>query len=242
MALKNNYEDELKPLRDGYYYRVEGRETTQLLAVADLEEQQDVENIRQLLPETVGVVYSDPPWDPGNRKYWRTHADKDHDGDYDDFLDAWCGLVGDCITDRGTRHVCTEQSFDNDDARQMFLDAVDRTETWTLPLSDQFKVFYGSPGSRSKQNPNLLMHFSDSELQTDPTGLDGEPMTIRACAGLDAPAGTWVFDPCIGKGMTSRMALYYQWNCVGTELNSKRLGKTITWLERKGFDVTEEQL
>jgi hypothetical protein len=51
-----------------------------------------------------------------------------------------------------------------------------------------------------------------------------------------------VFDPCIGKGMTSRMALYYQWDCIGTEINPKRLGKTITWLERKNFEVSERQL
>jgi len=116
------------------------------------------------------------------------------------------------------------------------------TDSWELPLQDQFKVFYGSPGSRSRQNPNMLLHFSETPLKTDPSGLDGEPMTIRACAGIEVAPGASVFDPCIGKGMTSRMALYYQWDCIGTEINPKRLGKTITWLERHDFDITECQL
>jgi len=240
VALKNNYED-LKTLEDGYYYRCEGENTVQLLACADLEESEDVEKIRQLLPDKVEIVYSDPPWNPGNRKYWRTHADAGHDGSYESFLDVWCGLVGECITQRGTEHVFTEQSFDDED-RQLFLDAVERVEEWTLPLSDQFKVFYGSPGSRSRQRPNMLLHFSDTELNTDPSGLDGEPMTIRACAGVNFAEGSTVFDPCIGKGMTSRMALYFQWDCVGTEINPDRLGKTITWLERHDFEVEEQEL
>lgn len=241
MALKNNYDGELNSIDDGYYYVCEGEQTTQTMAVADLEDPDHVDRIRDLLPSIVELVYSDPPWDSGNRKYWRTKADTDHDGSYDAFLDAWCGLVGECIRDRGTEHVFTEQSF-NDEPRQQFFDAIDRAEDWTLPLDDQFKVFYGSPGSRSRQNPNMLLHFSETELQTDPTGLDGEPMTIRACAGADAGPGSTVFDLCMGKGMTSRMALYYQWDCVGTEINPKRLGKTITWLERKNFDVTECRL
>lgn len=241
MALKNNYEGDLQSIDDGYYYQCEGAQTTQLMAVADLEEQLHVDRVRDLLPAIVELVYSDPPWNPGNRKYWRTKADADHDGSYGSFLDTWCELVGECIQGRETRHVFTEQSYD-DDHRSSFLNTVEWTDAWTLPLQDQFKVFYGSPGSRSRQNPNMLLHFSETPLATDPSGLDGEPMTIRACAGIDADPGATVFDPCIGKGMTSRMALYYQWDCVGTEINPKRLGKTITWLERHDFDIEERQL
>ncbi|WP_330633686.1 hypothetical protein [Halocatena halophila] len=241
MALKNNYEGELESIEDGYYYVCEGNQTTQTMAVADLERPAQAEQVRQLLPDVVEIVYSDPPWDPGNRKYWRTHADAEHDGDYDRFLDAWCGIIGECIEERGTRFVCSEQSND-DDNRQLMLDAVERTSTWTLPLKGEYTVYYGSPGSRSRQRPNKLLYFGEEELATDPSGLDGEPMTIRACAGLDVEPGSTVFDPCMGKGMTSRMALYYQWDCFGTEINPKRLGKTLTWLERKDFEVTEHQL
>jgi len=240
MALKNNYEN-LKTLEDDWYYRCEGNNTVQLMACADLERPGHVDKIRTLLPDAVPLVYSDPPWNPGNRKYWRTKADEDHEGDYDSFLDVWCGLVGECIDQRGTKHIFTEQSF-GDEYRQLFLDAVERCESWTLPLSDQFKVFYGSPGSRSRQRPNMLLHFAETPLTTDPSGLDGEPMTIRACAGVDVSEGSYVFDPCIGKGMTSRMALYNQWNCVGTEINAKRLGKAITWLERHDFDIEARKL
>lgn len=241
MALKNNYEGDLRDIGDGYYYVCERDHTEQLMAVADLEVESHVDRIRQLLPGTIELVYSDPPWNPGNRKYWRTKAEADHDGSYGWFLDIWCGLVGECIQEHGTRHVFTEQSYD-DDHRSSFLNTVRMTESWDLPLQDRFTVFYGSPGSRSRQNPNMLLHFADTPLQTDPSGLDGEPMTIRACAGVDVGPEATVFDPCIGKGMTSRMALYYQWDCIGTEINPKRLGKTITWLERHDFEVEERQL
>jgi len=241
MSLKNNYEGELQTIADGYYYVCERDCTTQIMAVADLEEENHVEKVRELLPDQIEVVYSDPPWNPGNRKYWRTHADAEHDGTYGEFLSSWCGIVGECIQNRGTQHVFTEQSFDDED-RMSFTNTVRMTESWALPLQNKYKVFYGSPGSRSRQNPNMLLHFGNTELTTDPTGLDGEPMTIRACAGIDVPPGATVFDPCIGKGMTSRMAMYYQWDCIGTEINPDRLGKTITWLERHDFDVTEQQL
>jgi hypothetical protein len=69
----------------------------------------------------------------------------------------------------------------------------------------------------------------------------GEPMTIRVCAGLQLPPGSVVVDPCMGKGMTSRMAHYFDWDCVGVEINPKRLAKTIEWLGRQGYDVEEEK-
>jgi hypothetical protein len=40
MALKNNYEGELNSLLDGYYYECHGPQTTQTMAVADLEDPQ----------------------------------------------------------------------------------------------------------------------------------------------------------------------------------------------------------
>jgi hypothetical protein len=238
MALKNNYEGKLKKIENGYYYKCVGKETIQIMAVADLEVKEHINRIKNLLPERIELIYSDPPWNPGNRKYWRTHANKDHDGSYNDFLTKWTDLVNYCIENKETSHVFTEQSY-NDEHREMFLEHADK---WALPLRDKYKVFYGSPGSRSRQNPNMLLHFSKIPLRTNPTGLDGEVMTIRACAGTNIDSGATVLDPCMGKGMTSRMALYFQWNCIGTELNSKRLGKAITWLERHNFEVSEEEL
>jgi hypothetical protein len=52
---------------------------------------------------------------------------------------------------------------------------------------------------------------------------------------LDWPDGATVADPCIGKGMTSRLAHEFGLHCVGTELAEKRLAYTTAWLEKKGY-------
>jgi hypothetical protein len=52
-----------------------------------------------------------------------------------------------------------------------------------------------------------------------------------------ANAGEVVFDPCIGLGMTARMAHYFNMICYGNELNPIRLRRTLLWLSKKGYEV-----
>jgi hypothetical protein len=202
---------------------------------ADLEDSATLPRFIDLIPSAVGFVYSDPPWNPGNATYWRTQAGKDRCESYGQFLDEWVAVVVECI-DRGATDVFCEQSF-NEKHRGMFLSAVKRSPAWRLRLLEEWTVFYGSPGSASVRRPNTLLHFGSNEIHTDPDGMAGEPMTIRVCAGIDKAPGAWVVDPCMGKGMTSRMAHYFGWNALGVELNPKRLAYTVKWLERQGYEV-----
>jgi hypothetical protein len=146
-------------------------------------------------------------------------------GSYTDLLDAWCRAVVAC----STLHICCEQSV-NDAHRQLLLDAVARCPHWTLPLREQWVVQYGSP-----LRPNVLLHFGHVRLATDPTGLHGEAMTRRGFEGLDLAPGGTVADPCLGMGMTSRMAHRFGQHCFGTELNAARLDRTIGWLLKQGY-------
>ena len=178
----------------------------------------------------VRIIYSDPPWNPGNEKWWRRHAGVEPPPDYAGLLDAWCTDV----THHTIEHVFCEQSV-NPRHRQLFLDAVTRCPSWRLPLLEEWTVYYGSPGSRSCTRPNTLLHFGQRRLRTDPSGLSGEAMTSCVFEGLIYPTGTIVGDPCMGKGMTSRLAHAAGWCCVGTELNERRLDYAVRWLTRQGY-------
>lgn len=186
--------------------------------------------LRSMAADPVPLVYSDPPWNPGNEKWWRRHAGAEPPADYNHFLDAWCRTVAAFAP----LHVFSEQSA-NDRHRGMFLDAVGRCPGWTLPLLEQWTVYYGSPGSASCRRPNVLLHFGTDPLRTDPSGMAGVPMTRRVFEGISLDAPVTVADPCMGKGMTSRLAHDRVWNVVGTELNARRLDYTIRWLLKAGY-------
>lgn len=179
----------------------------------------------------VRVVYSDPPWNPGNEKYWRRHAGAAPPVAYAALLDAWCATATAWPT---VEHILCEQSA-SATHRQLFHDAVARCAAWSLPLREEWVVYYGSPGSRSCVRPNVLLHFGHQALRTDPTGLRGEPMTYRVFEGLALARRAVVADPCLGKGMTSRMAHQFGLNCLGIELNSARLAYAERWLARQGY-------
>jgi hypothetical protein len=177
------------------------------------------------------IVYSDPPWNPGNEKYWRTHAGANPGPGYDRFLAAWCDVVTRCI-DAGTTDVFCEQSS-NQHHRQLLLRAVDAAG-WPISLRGQWTVCYGHP-----KRPNTLLHFGRQPLATNPSGLSGEAMTACALSGVAAPAGSLIVDPCMGKGMTSRMAVRFGWNFVGVELNQRRMDIAVAWLARHGYAIQE---
>lgn len=220
------------------FYQCVRKDRVQLFLCADLEADDTRGRLESLLPQRCDFVYSDPPWNPGNATYWRTHAGKDPCRDYHRFLDSWVRAVTSCIA-RGATDVFTEQSSKTVH-QNMTHDAISRAgDTWPLPLVEQWEVFYGSPGSASVRYPNALLHYGHERIATDPSGMASEPMTIRVCAGLDFRPGSWVIDPCMGKGMTSRMAVYFDWNCVGVEINQARLDKTLAWLARQGYKISE---
>ena len=207
---------------------------TQTLFQGDLLDAETRDTYRVILPSKVRVVYSDPPWNPGNGTYWRTHAGLAPRATYDAFLDAWVDVVTECI-DRGARDVLVEQSA-NVAHQDMLRAAIRRQPRWTLPERATYPVLYGS---KAKPLPNALLHYGQADLTEDPSGLRWEPMTRRALSGLDLRPGEVIVDPCTGKGMTSRMAHALGLHFVGSELNPARLDVTLGWLRRKGYDIRE---
>jgi hypothetical protein len=210
--------------------RFENRKNWQLLAVADLVNGGS-DTLLSMIPYRSPVLfYSDPPWNPGNEKWWRRHAGQEPPKAYGELLTEWCR----CASETKPFAVLCEQSA-NDKHRGLFTAQVAKTSEWNLPLLREYTVHYGSPAGASCRRPNVLLHYGTTVLTTDPTGMHGEAMTRCVFEGLVFPTGTVIVDPCTGNGMTSRMAHYFDCDFVGTELNSKRLDYTISWLLKHGY-------
>lgn len=219
-------------------YRATRAGLTQTLIRGDLLDQETRDAYRVVLPGQVRAVYSDPPWNPGNSTYWRTHAGLEPRSTYGAFLDAWVDVAAEC-QDRGAGDVLVEQSA-NVAHQDLLRAAVQRQPRWTLPERVVYPVRYGS-GSRLL--PNALIHFGSAGLlptpYLDPSGMHGEAMTFRVFAGLHLAPGSVVVDPCTGKGMTSRAAHIFGLHFVGSELNPARLDVTLKWLRGQGYAVVE---
>lgn len=195
----------------------------QRLAVADLANG-GVDTFESLLRgERADVVYSDPPWSPGNEKWWRRHGGHEPPRDYGELLRGWCA----CVVAADPIHVFVEQSVIVEH-RQLLLDAIRQHDGWRWPLQKTWTVCYGSP-----LRPNVLLHFGPEPCSTDPSGMHGNSMTRRALGGV--PINGPIADPCTGLGMTSRMAHEYDVDFVGTELTPARLDRAVAWLRNRGY-------
>ena len=203
---------------------------SQRLLCGDLTDPATLRWYEATLPDRVRLVYSDPPWNPGNATFWRTHAGLGPCASYDAFLRAWCGVVALCIA-RGCADVLVEQSANVRHA-DMLRAAIAATPGWTLPERAVYPVRYRGG---AKMLPNALLHFGGTPLARDPSGLHGEAMTRIAFEGLAVRPGDAVVDPCMGKGTTSRVAHKLGADVVGSELNPRRLAITTGWLERRGY-------
>lgn len=206
---------------------------TQRLAVTDLTKG-GAETFAALLDgRRAEIVYSDPPWNPGNEKYWRRFAGEDVPKSYDALLDGWCR----CVALARPDHVFVEQSV-NSAHKAMLLRAVERCAGWTLPFLEEWVCQYGAP-----KRPNALLHFGTERLTTDPGGMSGVAMVRTVFEGLPSfrlrgsasETLTLVADPCMGLGTTSRVAHIMGLSCIGTELNPKRLEVTIGRLLKSGY-------
>jgi hypothetical protein len=200
-----------------------------------LEKPETMEDIRRYIPEQVRAVYSDPPWNPGNLRFWRTFNGQQVATDnYAHFLDSWVGVVAACQA-RGAVDVLMEQSIFQQHS-MLLLQAIDRNPNFSLPFLEEWTTQYGSP-----KRPNALFHYGQHRLSTDPSGMTRDVMVKTVFSGLSPAlkAGDWIVDPCMGLGTTSRVGHAFDCNVFGTELVPRRLAATVAWLQKKGYTITE---
>ena len=99
-------------------------------------------------------------------------------------------------------------------------------------FQNKWRVYYGHP-----KRPNYLLYFSNDPIFSgNPEGLADKMMTEYVFDRV-ARAGEGVLDPCIGKGLTAKMAHKFGMVCYGVELNAKRLKVTIEWLINHGYPL-----
>ena len=176
------------------------------------------------LREPLALVYSDPPWDTGNAKSFRTKAGLPHDGVTVTRL--WHRIMslvvsrlapsGDLYLEIGTRH--------RDDAARWMADA-------GRPMSDQWPIVY-----YDKHPCWLLRSASIPRMeQTTPAGLDDELTPEWAVAASTQP-GDLVCDPCSGRGLTVCAAQRAGRRFVGTELHPRRMAIALDRLARLGLE------
>jgi hypothetical protein len=181
-------------------------------------------------------VYSDPPWNAGNLRWWRNLAGYDAPTqDYGRFAERYA----ECIALIQPTAVYCEQSVRDPDT--MILAAA-RLPAFP-PLRGRYIVRYGAPTGTGDhivccRRPNLVLRFADHEWNGDPTDLAGQKVTEHVFDREPvARDRTPVADPCVGKGMTARVAHNCGVPCLGMELNPKRLAVTLAWLTRRGLEI-----
>jgi len=216
--------------------RLRFRYLTQTLICGDITDRDTRDAIIAAVGPGTGFVYSDPPWNQGNEKYWRRYAGVSNSSGYAHFLDCWADIASRCVAG-GFSDLLVEHSLVEESLAEMRA-AVVRADIEPLRAMGMWNVLYTLAAGAGKARWGSLLHYGRDPLVTDPTGLSGEQKAARACAGLvhRMPPGSVIVDPCIGKGKVSRLAHTFQWNCVGCELSQKRLDITIGWLEKRGYE------
>ena len=171
------------------------------------------------------VIYSDPPWGPGNQQYWHTMRERGTAPrtSWPAFLAAFCGIcaryrrpTSPVFVEMGVRWV---DELDEEMAKV----GLERQRRWT--------IFYGP---KKKPLPNTLSLFGERAVDVVmPVPAHGEPVTRSALAAVIEP-GAIVLDPCTGLGMTARLTHALGGSFRGSEMNAARLARTEAWLCKRG--------
>ena len=177
------------------------------------------------IPKKIYLVYSDPPWNPGNARMWRTLSKIDGETgrkvEWTDFVNRFCITANQPQPD----HIFIEMGV------RQSMDFISSAINIGFPrFKREWNVFY------NYTHPNKLLYFSDiKEFTGNPEGLKNEAMTEHVFEHISKQREI-VFDPCTGLGMTTRMAHRFGMVFYGNELNPLRLKKILVWMSNY-YDV-----
>lgn len=173
--------------------------------------------------ELADVVYSDPPWGPGNQRYWHTVMARGAEPrtSWPGFLAAFCAAVS--TFSRPAAPVFVEMGIRWVDELDAAMTSVGR------PPRRRWTILYGP---KKKPLPNTLSLYGATDVNVVmPVPPHGEGVT-RAALNACVQPGTVVLDPCTGLGMTARVTHAIGATFRGTELNATRLDRTAEWLRK----------
>jgi len=174
--------------------------------------------------EDADLIYSDPPWGPGNQKYWHTMNRKGSlpRTDWDHFIECFVRICA--LYRKQDAPVFIEMGL-------RWTDQLDELmRRYGMNMVKRWETYYGD---KRKPNKTTLALFG-SELKDImmPDPPHGEPCTLSILKEYVKP-GMIVLDPCTGLGMTARLTHTLGGTFCGSELNLKRLEKTANWLRKR---------
>jgi hypothetical protein len=158
------------------------------------------------------IVYSDPPWGPGNLRYWRTMNNEGNEVNWKKFLHLFCQVVKDSTNPTSEIFVEMGTRWIDELAAEMASVGIQETQ--------RFECSYRGGAKRYR---NFLWHAGTHIVPTELNG--GVKMTMGILSAV-AKDGAIVFDPCCGKGMSAKCAIKNNMKFVGIELNAKRAAMT----------------
>ena len=224
--------DKIREIKQKDLFRIEDN----YFLCGDLEENHFDIIIKLLKGKNIYMVYSDPPWNKGNARYWRTHAGLSREVDfYNNFLPIFFSNV----EILNPIYFFMEVPFKN------YERILDIAKQKNFIIKGNWIVYYGASVTlnyiKCCGRPNRIICFSKKEIPSDfdPIGLKGIALTEYVFSYFHKK-NEIVVDPCIGRGMTSRIAYKYNMHCYGMELNPKRLELTLQWLEKKGHTIFKD--
>lgn len=169
-----------------------------------------------------GMFYSDPPWDTGNAKSFRTKAGVQKEGVtiqglFDYVLETVLRTSGDVYIEIGNKHLADLKAW---------------MAGKGMPAYAEFKITY------YRKHSCWLVHAVVPGsvvvgVDGDATGLNDEDTPTWACMRSLQPGGV-VYDCCLGLGATAVSAQKTGRVCVATELNPRRLAVSIDRLVNMG--------
>ena len=177
------------------------------------------ETLAQLLrDERADALYSDPPWGPGNARYWRTHARLPCPSA------PWTELKAGLR--EALHHVRRGGPVWIEMGERWADEIVDLMASCDHAVTQRWTTRYRSGGELL---PCALL-YSGTPLDLDPSDLRGADLPLACLRAYGLPSDSVVLDPCCGKGYTARACVRLGLRFRGLELNPHRLGYTERWV------------
>lgn len=173
--------------------------------------------------ERVDLIYSDPPWGPGNQQYWHTmHARGSVPRtSWSVFLAAFCAACATCRMPDAPVFIEMGMRWADELDAAMLAVGLLRQRRWVVTY-----------GPKKKPLPVTLTLYSQRDIEVVmPEPAHGEPVTREVLRTVVRP-GMRVLDPCTGLGMTARWTHRLGGHFRGTEMNVARLERTAAWLRK----------
>lgn len=191
---------------------------------------------RLMADERADVIYSDPPWGPGNQQYWHTMRERGSAPrtSWHDFLDVFAAVCAKHSKESSPIFVEMGMRWADELAEVMSAHDLPMVRRWVMtygPKSKPLPVTLGFFGRASERSDHESLADRVSASMPDPP--HGEPVTANVLGEVVWP-GVVVLDPCTGLGMTARWTSKHGGSFRGSEMNAARLERTATWLGSRG--------